>query len=49
VKALGSAANYIEDEQKYAAPEKLKMIKQQAPRESKDKAKIKYNYKDFIS
>lgn len=47
VKNIGAAANYIEDDQKYNAPEKVEIV--QKRNKEQNQAKIKYNYKDFIS
>lgn len=47
-KNLGSGANYIEDEQSYQAEDKVKFYKRQE-QSTRDQAKIKYNYKDFLS
>lgn len=47
---MGSAANYLEDDQSQAQPksEKIQFFQKQA-QSKKDQAKIKYNFKDFLS
>jgi len=43
------AANYTEDEHKYAAPEKVSYYQKGNQKDSRDQVKIKYNHKDFLS
>ena len=50
LKNLGSAAKYLDNSEEFKndAPEKLQFFKKNNPN-LKDRAKIKYNYKDFLS
>jgi len=50
-KNLGAAGKYLDadDNQEIRGQEKVQFVKRGGDRHAKDKAKVKYNYKDFLN